>query len=202
MNDTNLADHLIWKGRELLPPDDSRLTGARIRLAHLPLKKLKKSTWDHYGKDSSFKKTIFAYLDSLNERRKDGMGLLLAGTTGVGKTSAAVLLAKEIIRRDGFPIFVEARELQSLFFSKEDDDKEFRRKLRVSTFLIIDDLGDQPVNDFSGAIFEGLIRDRDNRMLPTIITTNLDREKFIKAYGEACHRVVKEMCTLVHVEGN
>jgi DNA replication protein DnaC len=146
------------------------------------------------------------FVGNLDEQRKSGMGLLLHGTTGKGKSSAAMLVAKEIIRRDGFPLIVDAWEIPRI----EIEDKELAHKMHATSFLVIDDLGAGAGKEAAQAFVEQLIRDRDARELPMIITTNLfpvmetdvpekDRDKTLgSVVGEACARVILERCMKVN----
>ena len=205
-----LIDDFVWARREMKEPDDDRLNPKRCHLARIK-KKWWKVRWDHWSDDFYPKQRLLKFVANLDHQRKTGSGLLLHGTTGKGKTSAAMLIAKEIIRRDGFPLVVDAWEIPKI----EIEDKELAHKMHATSFLIIDDLGAGAGKEASQAFVEQLVRDRDARELPMIITTNLlpsmeeeipeedkkDKDKTLgKVVGEACARVILERCMKVKFE--
>jgi len=197
-----MIDDFVWAKRELKDPDDSRLTPARCHLARIK-KKWWKTRWDHWGDDFPPKGKLLKFVERLDDLRKSGTGLLLHGITGRGKTSGAMLLAKEVIRRDGFPLVVDSWEIPKI----EIEDKELSHKMHATSFLIIDDLGAGAGKESAVSFIEQLVRDRDARELPMIITTNLlpvmegDNEKTLgSVVGEACARVVLERCMKVKFE--
>lgn len=184
-----MIDDFVWAKRKMKEPDDNRLTPARCHLARIK-KKWWKMRWAYYPEDYPARKILSEYIEELDRCRKNGQGLLLYGDTGRGKTAAAMLIAKEIIRRDGFPLVVDAYEIPKI----EIEDPELSHKMHATSFLIIDDLGSGAGKDASRNMVEQLIRDRDARELPMIITTNLAMEDTKETLGEACTRVINERC--------
>lgn len=58
--------------------------------------------------------------------------------------------------------------------------------------LVIDDLGKEQRTDYTVAAVDDLIRSRYDKALPTIVTTNIDRDNMGRVYGEAMGSFVFE----------
>jgi DNA replication protein DnaC len=58
--------------------------------------------------------------------------------------------------------------------------------------LVLDDLGKEPKSEYNVAGFDELLRSRYDKGLPTIVTTNLDREQWKGKYGDAMGSFVYE----------
>lgn len=112
-------------------------------------------------------------------------GLLLQGLPGNGKTTMMAALAKLIeyttektqgySRRLSMQI-VRAKEIARMCAASESERKDYR-EIAVCPMLGIDDLGEEPTEVMSyGMVYTPLIdviSERYERLLPTIITTNL-----------------------------
>jgi DNA replication protein DnaC len=185
------GDWLTGKGRVLEPPSVGFLTTDRLNVARIPIKS-RKATWDYYKDELPFKKQLLEYVDHLDDHRQDGQGLLLCGKSGYGKTSAACLIAMEVIKRNGYPMYVDVRRLAPLELGKYGPER--KRKLRTTCFLVIDDLGAEATKEVGASMLEAILRSREQRELPTIITTNYDGDEVENRYGEGCKRVITDMC--------
>jgi len=191
-----VINYFVFKGRKLKAPNDVLLTAARCVLANIP-RKCWSSVWRYYPSECPAKNILMDYVDNLDQHRKDGKGLFIFGRTRRGKTSAATLIAKEVIRRDGFPLFVPCAHIPRIECSADSEDVELSQKMRHITFLILDDLGADSGRDKAAAMIEQVIRDRDNQMLPTIVTTNLDETKLEKEFGLPMLELLLETCIAV-----
>lgn len=188
----DLARH-IWKGRVLKEPDNTRLTKSRCLLAGI-YGKLLNSKWDYYPDSFKPKQQLRMYVDNLNAYRKTGEGLLLMGGSGKGKTFGSTLIAKEVIRRDGFPYFVRYSDLYKIM---TDEDDENNQRIRLTPFLIVDDLGSGGTKSTVAAMFEELLRGREINEVATIVSTNLNTDQLVECFGTACVRVLFDLCKIV-----
>ena len=105
-------------------------------------------------------------------------GLLLTGSVGTGKTHLAVGIASAIARRGFQPLFVDVRELlERLRQSYTADAKETQGQIFgpiwTADLVIVDELGAQRPTDWSFETIEILLGGLYNRMIPTVVTTNL-----------------------------
>jgi DNA replication protein DnaC len=117
-----------------------------------------------------------------------GGSLLLAGPAGTGKTAAAayllarIYLAGEIDLRQGSAgrwfmrwtapemVFLKVRRIYASVF---DRDRSLMRKAEQAPVLVLEDWGAAYEHDWPLAELDGLVDDRWDRRLPTIVTTNL-----------------------------
>jgi len=120
---------------------------------------------------------LYNYLVALDEMLARGVGLVLHGKNGTGKTSVAVIALKESRRRGNTGLFVEAASLKDIKFASKGFEGETRlwdRILDVDV-LVLDDLG-KGVQDSTGAeerLLDELLRFRGAYCRATFITTNM-----------------------------
>lgn len=120
-----------------------------------------------------------SYIEKMEEMADDGVGLLLWGSNGRGKTSMAVVIAKEYRRRGRSVLFVEAAALKQyvingVFFDGDEGESYWDRAMSVDV-LVIDDFGKgtQDRTGFGMRLFDELVRHRNAEKLVTFITTNM-----------------------------
>jgi DNA replication protein DnaC len=113
-----------------------------------------------------------------------GACLVLSGPVGIGKTVAAVRLARYLYRLGKEGMFVPAREL--------DMDKN-----KDMGYLVIDDLGTER---FPQDV-EFVLEHRHAHMRPTVITTNLTLEAVRRTYGERLVDRFREWAIFYELKG-
>ena len=143
-----------------------------------------------------------------------GLGLLLVGEPGHGKTTMASVALQSLIRTMPFSSSVAGIFLdypKFLRLEKEScGDKETKElmdqiygdaKYSIPLF-VLDDLGKEyrTQNGWSENVFDALLRSRFNAGLPTIVTTNVPITKWRTTYGEAMESFVHEAFVSVVVE--
>lgn len=121
------------------------------------------------------RKAINNYLDPKSGLIDEGAGLLLSGDPGVGKTSAACVVAKVCRARGKTVFFITPPELREANKAKSnfEDDLSIVQRCRSVDLLILDQWDDADLKDYYiGAKFVAdLLRYRRSRQLPTIITS-------------------------------
>jgi DNA replication protein DnaC len=123
------------------------------------------------------KMELYNYLVALDDMLARGVGLVLHGKNGTGKTSAAVIALKEARRRGNTGLFIEAAALKDIKFGSKGFEGEkllWERILDVDV-LVLDDLG-KGVRDKEGAeerLLDELLRFRGAYCRTTLITTNM-----------------------------
>jgi DNA replication protein DnaC len=117
------------------------------------------------------------YLKEIAQMHERGVGLLLWGANGIGKTSLAVVLGKEYRRRGHSLMFLESAELKGAIIHNEAFDEEHTLWDRAKSVdvLLIDDLGKgvQDSTGFGARVLDELIRHRNANKRVTFITTNM-----------------------------
>ncbi len=118
---------------------------------------------------------LYDYLKSFEEYHKKGVGLLLVGPPGVGKTYLVSAVLKFLYNRyrvRGY--FVDTKELsvrlrEGFAGGKHLKLMEFLGKVPL---LVLDDLGNEVLTDWYRDLLVGLISRRYNEKKTTFITTN------------------------------
>lgn len=113
--------------------------------------------------------------------------LLLMGKTGVGKTHISTSVAKVVIEAGYNVIYDSSQNIVSDFecdrFKSGYGPYEPKSdKYLECDLLIIDDLGTEFINQFTVSCLYNLINTRQNRALPTVVSTNLSTEELITKY--------------------
>jgi len=107
-----------------------------------------------------------------------GNFLVLAGSTGVGKTHLALACAWEWFD-DGFTvIFARVDDLLDQLRKGYQEDTYYRRldELRRCSLLVLDDLGTEDITDWAGEKIDRIVDWRYVNRLPLVVTTNARRE--------------------------
>lgn len=159
------------------------------------------------------------YAKAVLDNVEEGLGLILAGPPGVGKSFALAALTHHFMRKaagapDRFPrldyVYITAPEFFDLIPVVGDSIDEFRGQSYLKTFghvplLVVNDLGkeyrggklDEQVPMKLGRI----LRTRSEEKLPTFISTNLAPEAIRANYGNAITSLLQENCTTYIVGG-
>lgn len=136
------------------------------------------------------KAKVSKYIGMLDDHVRDGIGLVLAGPYGSGKTSAAVAIALEVMARGGSCRFITEPRMVNAILGKEreDEDWTFERRLREVMMLVLDDVG---MCSFPGGIniVEEVLNERIQHLRPTILTTNLGPKDFDARYPSLAERI-------------
>jgi DNA replication protein DnaC len=125
------------------------------------------------------------YLANLDEVFERGVGLLLHGDNGRGKTGAACVILMEARRRGYTGLFLEAAKMKTIVISREefDEDQTLWERAQTVDFLVLDDLwkGSSDSKGFGEELLDELLRTRSACMRPTIITSNMGPVQAIQA---------------------
>lgn len=116
--------------------------------------------------------------------------LVLAGGVGLRKTGSACWA---LTQKPG--VFLTADEcLRLAASSRVPEDVEAWRRARNAQVLVVDDLGGEFSDDkgWSVKVFNGLLDHRYSSGLKTLITTNLERQRFVSDYGERVADRIRE----------
>lgn len=145
---------------------------------------------------------------------KDARFLLLLGPKGVGKTVAAALAVRLILRRFPWneqPSGGEARQrspgefVLAASFARlsgyNGPDREWFERCCNATVLVIDDVGAEAQNEFSASMLDECLTRRHGNRLRTVITSNLDGKALRTRLGERLSDRISETCVSARVTG-
>lgn len=175
--------------------------------------------WADVQGDPEAVATVRDYMDGADRFVKAGVGLILYGDRGTGKTLLTTLLLKHILALGIEGYFVPMQEMISAFmegFRNQEKADRFRRRVRNAPVLVIDDVGKDylkrttdtgtEVRDFAtstvGRAFDSLLRHRMAAAKPTIFTTNYELEELKQAYGGDVFGLVEERAVTWRVKGD
>jgi DNA replication protein DnaC len=200
---------MIFRGlnpKERLDPSEMRHANIpddfwRARVADIP---------DNY----SCKPRISWYTESILDHLMGGIGLLLHGPKGHGKTYAAAAILKVAIGHHASALFLEMDRIGETFIERgrcefEEEEKTLLERARTADLLALDDLGAEHISrsGFSIRALEALCRYRLHRRRSTILTTNLALTKpgspdnLDRVYGDWVVSVLKGKVIPLHVHG-
>ena len=132
--------------------------------------------------------------------------LLICGETGVGKTFLANCIAKELLDRGFFVIYLSSVRFfdllaESQFRSDRDSSDHITDYIRSCDLLIIDDLGTELVNSFVHSSFFNCINERLLAKRHTIISTNLSIMQIRDTYSERIFSRIAKDYKLIKLYG-
>ncbi|MBQ7828228.1 MAG: ATP-binding protein [Clostridia bacterium] len=113
---------------------------------------------------------------------------LFFGDTGLGKTHLSSSVAMELIHRGFDVVYMTAGSFFSVFEKQRFGDGRIGDgtddQFYETDLLIIDDLGTEPVNQFTLSCLYNIINSRMINGKSTIINTNLNREELRRKYAD------------------
>jgi DNA replication protein DnaC len=128
------------------------------------------------------------YIEKFDQYYHYGTGITFSGPLGTGKSFAASVILKELIKRGHqgyFITFDDLLQLQRRGWDDISESEEFER-IRTSEILVMDEVFatqmSQKQKDFLAESMERIIRFRTANRLPTILTTNLSFDEQVLAY--------------------
>lgn len=159
-------------------------------------------------------KPVIEYAKLLRDYVDDGVGLLLVGSPGVGKSWAVAALTKfyttQYIRGD-YEYQTSHRLVENLEAVEGEGkwdiyrDQPWQYTLETVSWLVINDLGKEysggKLSEQNAYKIGRLLRVRSERLLVTHITTNMSGKEIKEKYGETFSSLLSEMTKLVVVLG-
>lgn len=189
--------HYFWKGEER--PCDC---AAQLQLhKHYLLSGIgvdyQRMSWDDFQGDPELKAVVDLYLDGHSNFVNRGVGLLISGTFGTGKTFASMMLLKDLVKL-GYSCyattFASMIEMFTAGWRSDEDRRFFQEKVVYSQVLLLDDLGKEMrrKNNLAESTFDDVLRRRHSDGRPTLITTNFTKRELSEGYGGAILSLLRE----------
>lgn len=163
-------------------------------------------SWDDYVGDEDVLALCAKYVDNAPQYVSRGVGLLLYGSFGSGKTLAMNLLIKQLIHK-GYDCyattFASMIELFASGWRSPEEQKWYQRKVVQTDVLLLDDLGRELRTDskLSESTFDDVLRTRVQTGKVTFITTNLSPGEMKRGYGSAVLSLLQESAIVREVQG-
>jgi len=154
--------------------------------------------------DLPYKLTVLKYLGSIKERMVEGQGLLLHGPYSSGKSAIAAICLKTALLLQ-FPkigLWIKAKALPDYIINKTRFDDAFTMYSRAKSvpLLVIDEIQLRKNLGYTENMAEDLIRERIDKQLATIITTNHSLSTIRDEYP-ALYEILQEGVLPLKIEG-
>ena len=147
---------------------------------------------DFFGAKIDFEKYSLETIESLknfvqNVRDKKGGFLIINGTVGTGKTSAAAAVMNELVMGTYFDMLELDLKLNSADrYNSQENREQFMHRLARCELLVLDEIGRFPDRkNFEQPILFYLLNRRFQNKRPTIVCTNMSPSEFANFMGQA-----------------
>lgn len=155
-------------------------------------------SWEDYEGPREILEAMQKYLEGHANFVSRGIGLLIGGPYGAGKTMLTTLLLKDLIKL-GYKCFsttfANTVEAFTAGWKSSEDQKYFQDKFVNSDVLLLDDLGREfrSKNGLNETTFDNILRTRVQSGRPTFITTNMSLSELEEGYGGAVLSLLREV---------
>lgn len=162
--------------------------------------------WPDFQGDEKAIEIAYAYLSNYESFIKNGVGLMVTGGYGQGKTLLCSLVAKELVKL-GYNVFFTTFQGMIVMFTEgwysPQEKQRFKDKIMTSDVLILDDIGKeyQTKIKLNESTFDYILRERSVAMKPTFLTTNMTEEELGKGYGGNILSLISERSHKYETDG-
>ncbi len=163
---------------------------------------------DLHDPDQAALRFVSDYVSNAQAYFAAGVGVILSGTYGTGKTLISTLLLRALLAQGHDGYFTTFSEMIDTYTGGWNDREEkvwFHKRVKNAGVLVLDDVGREwqgrKSSGLPEATFDEVLRHRVAASTPTIITTNLDEEGMTLGYGKAVKSLLGERSRTLRIEG-
>lgn len=187
----------------------------RIKNARIPVRYRDKTFADYNTEVGSINalKAIKKWAESIQDYMNDGMGLVISGPTGVGKTHLAQAALKHIVSKNNLSgIFITADRYLDMIYEETRNNGELSDGYsdpnllmymrRVLDVLVLDGLGsERTMTEYARNALSALIINRYEEKKITVITSTYTMETIASRYGQPLASILHESAFIIEMDG-
>lgn len=136
-----------------------------------------------------------------NLRGAEKNSLVLIGNCGTGKTHLVASITNVLIDRGIKVLYGTYTDHLNKIKAEFGTNGNYLEQMQTAPLLVVDDYGKEKEGAWTDEIWFSVINARYERMLPTIITSNLSPVEFGESNGNAVQSRLSEMAMIMRVEG-
>jgi DNA replication protein DnaC len=177
-----------WMAMRFMTASGLRLHYQRMALADFEAEEPRQAL-EHYG-------------EKYHEYLRAGVGMVLYGPNGNGKSMAAVMLAKNAMAHGllvHWATFAEVIDIFATGWHSQEVRDWFHRKIRGAHLLVMDDIGKEmfqglqrDTTNIARHVIDDVLRYRYSSGLPTVMTTNDPLDDLASRYGMGVLSLISE----------
>lgn len=161
---------------------------------------------DATGVPKSVRVKILEYIGEADRMVPNGIGLLLLGTPGTGKTMLSTLILKDLLSQGYKGFFTTFHTLLDYFtagWTSPELKAWFDGKVRNAGVLVIDDMGREHKGriEIAQSTLDYVLRARVASSRPTILTSNLSLEQIGELYSRNALSLISESAITIDFVG-
>lgn len=196
----------LWKGEKHECDCEMQLQLYKHYLAAGIGENYQRLSWADYEGDPKLKDALDLYLEQHERFASRGVGVLLYGGYGVGKTFGVTMLLKDLVK-EGYrcyaTTFAAMIEMFTAGWKNPEEQRFFQQNVVRSDILLLDDVGRELRNrsKLSESTFDDTLRQRVQNGRPTFITTNMSLGELQEGYGSAILSLLREVSMNYELKG-
>lgn len=143
---------------------------------------------DAHSVSEKAQQQVLDYMSKAPAYVRRGIGLVLYGEIGAGKTLLSTLWLKGMIAKGYSGVFSSFAQIMDMYqtsWRKDDEKRAFERRIVHAPLLVIDDIGRENAGRLgvAGELVDRVLRTRVDHQRPTVVTTNKDLGELAELYS-------------------
>ncbi len=139
----------------------------------MPLRKARAVTFDTMQGQPQWKQTAMDYVADFAHKKEQGMGLLLCGNTGTGKTTTALCIINALLNKGMRCRFMPMASELDRKIKLDHANESYFQQLSGCDLVVLDDLGTQRSTEAMERFVFEVVDHCIRGQIPMIVTTNL-----------------------------